>query len=139
MAYSTQSDYEQRYGREELRQLTDRRNLGQIDTDVLGRAIADADAEIDSYLSVRYTTPLSPVPALITRLACDLVRYNLFEDRVTEAVRMRRDDAIGVLKQIRSGQLDIGATGDGAQSAGAPQFTKDADDRLFTHTTLDDF
>ena len=79
MPYATQTDMETRFGVDELIQRTSRTGAA-IDTDVLGRALADADAEIDSYLASRYALPLPSTPAVLVRLACDITRYQLFDE-----------------------------------------------------------
>ncbi|SDH91923.1 DUF1320 domain-containing protein, partial [Roseospirillum parvum] len=68
--YATQADLEQRFGAQEIADLAYRE-----EGDALGPALADATALIDGYLRGRYALPLSPVPALVTALACDLARF----------------------------------------------------------------
>lgn len=105
MTYATQADLVDRFGEQELQQLTDRTNGAVIDTVVLGRALADADAEIDSYLATRYTLPLASTPVVLTRLACDMTRYRLYDDAVSETVRVRYQDAVSLLKRMSSGDV----------------------------------
>ena len=50
MSYASQADLTERFGATELAQRTNRTDGLTIDTVVLGRALADADAEIDGYL-----------------------------------------------------------------------------------------
>jgi phage gp36-like protein len=75
-----------------------------IDTVVLGRALADADAEIDSYLAARYTLPLGSTPGVLTRLAADMTRYRLYDDGMPETVRQRYEDAVSLLKRMAKGE-----------------------------------
>lgn len=105
MTYASQTDLVDRFGELELAQRTDRTNGTVIDTVVLGRALADADAEIDSYLATRYTLPLASTPVVINRLACDITRYRLFDDGVPETVRQRYEDAVSLLKRLASGDV----------------------------------
>lgn len=105
MTYATQTDLIERFGELELAQRTNRVDGATIDTVVLGRALADADAEIDSYLATRYTLPLSSTPPVVNRLACDITRYRLFDDGVPETVRVRYLDAVSVLKRLASGDM----------------------------------
>lgn len=105
MTYATQTDLIERFGELELAQRTNRVDGATIDTVVLGRALADADAEIDSYLATRYTLPLSSTPPVVNRLACDITRYRLFDDGVPETVRVRYQDAVSVLKRLASGDM----------------------------------
>lgn len=120
MTYATQQDLEDRFGAEELAQLTDRANGIVIDSAVLGLALADAGAEIDGYLASRYSLPLSNTPPVLVRVAADIARYRLWADRASEAVRKRYEDAVRDLKAMSSGSIVI----DGAVAlAPAPRST----------------
>jgi len=107
MTYATQADLTDRFGATELAQRTDRTNGTTIDTVVLGRALADADSEIDGYLATRYTLPLASTPPVLNRLACDMARYRLYDDGVPETVRVRYQDAVGLLKRMASGEVQL--------------------------------
>ncbi len=136
MAYVTTADLIARFGEEELIQLTSRGVAGMIDADVVSRAIADAEAEIDGYLKAAgYTVPLSPVPPLLVRVASDITRYRLYEDASPEEVRRRYEDARRLLSDIQAGRITLVD----AVSAGsdAPDFITPG--RIFTHDTLADF
>lgn len=117
MTYASQQNLIDRFGEDELIQLTDRDNLGAIDAAVVARALADADAEINGYLSTRYTLPLSPVPAVLEKLACDIARYQLFENAVTEIVKERYENAIRFLKDVAAGKVTLGVDGNGDTAA----------------------
>jgi len=110
MPYAAIADLITRYGEDELVQLTDRAGAGVIDAAVAQRALADADAEIDGYLAVRHTLPLDDVPPLLVRIACDITRYRLWDDRASEEVRMRYEDARRVLEAIAAGRVTLGVT-----------------------------
>lgn len=71
-------------------------------------ALNDADSEINGYVATRYAVPLAPVPPVIQRLACDLARYFLYDDQVTEAIQKRRDGAVAVLRDISAGKVSLG-------------------------------
>ena len=58
MTYATRDELQERFGLDELTQLTDRMGAGVPDDNLVARALSDADAEIDGYLAVRYQ--LSP-------------------------------------------------------------------------------
>ena len=107
MTYATQQDLVDRFGAEQLAELSDRTSGTVIDTVVVGRALTDADAEIDSYLATAYALPLVSVPAVLVRIACDIARYRLFGDRVTEQVRQLYTDAVRDLKSVASGAIKI--------------------------------
>ncbi|MCE7915417.1 MAG: DUF1320 domain-containing protein [Nitrosomonas sp. PRO4] len=109
MTYATQQNLIDRFGEDELIQLTDRQSLGVIDATVVSRALADADARINGYLAVRYSLPLAaPLPTELERLACDIARYALYEDRVTEIVKERYQDAIALLRDVAAGKAELG-------------------------------
>lgn len=119
MAYATQSDMESRFGAEEVLQLADRDGDSLHDAGVVDGALIDADAEIDAYLAGRYTLPLASVPPLITRIACDIARYRLWDDRASEEVRRRYEDARRLLGEIAAGRVTLGLP-DATPAAVAP-------------------
>ena len=108
MTYASKQNLIDRYGSDELLQLTDRANTGSIDDTVITRALADADAEINGYIATRYTLPLSPVPPELERLACDIARYRLYDRSVTKLVEQRYKDAIRVLQDVSAGKAGLG-------------------------------
>jgi phage gp36-like protein len=137
MTYATQSDLTDRFGAVELAQLTDRTSGLVIDTVVLARALADADAEIDSYLATRYALPLASTPVVLVRLAADMARYRLYDDRVTESVRVRYQDAVSLLKRLASGEVRLdGATTPPAAASDSSGIAVRAPDRVFSADVL---
>lgn len=107
MTYASQTDLIDRFGEAELAQRTNRADGLTIDTVVLARALTDADAEIDGYLSTRYQLPLASTPILLVRLAADIARYRLYDDGVPDAVRQRYEDAVALLKRMASGEVQV--------------------------------
>lgn len=97
-----------RFGSDELIQLTDRGNVGVIDATVLGQALADADNEINSYLGSVYSLPLSTVPDRLIKLAADIARYQLYDAHASDQVRARYTDAIAFLKAVVTGTASLG-------------------------------
>jgi phage gp36-like protein len=116
MTYAGVSDLVERFGEAEIRQLTDRDLTGAIDEVVAMRALQDANAEIDGYLSARYQLPLSHVPVVLVRLCVDLARYNLHDGHAPDHIVRRHQDAVDMLKRISNGQVALGLSLDG-QSA----------------------
>lgn len=106
MAYCTLQNLKDRYGETELIQLTDPANASEIDTAVLNKAIADADAEINSYLTA-YSLPLAIIPANFERLACDITRYYLFGVSVPDLVQKRYDNAVDYLKLVAKNTINL--------------------------------
>ena len=141
MGYATRQNMIDRFGEEELVQLTDRKDppARVIDDGVLTKALEDASAFIDGYLQGRYTLPLTNVPTTLERIACDIARYYLYEDAVTDAVKQRYQDATRFLADVSAGRIDLGL--DSANNAvtvsNTPEYS--APDRVFTAETLDEY
>lgn len=134
MSYCTQSDLLEQISESKLIQLTDDADIGSIDADVITRAIADADAEIDGYAAVRYDVPFSPVPVSIRKRSVDITIYNLYARRsgAPEDRRIRYNDAIRFLKDLSKGIVAIGSDGPVIDSDGGPEATPPKSDRIFT-------
>lgn len=137
MTYATKQDLIDRFGNTELAQLTDRTNGTTIDDAVLNKALADADAEINAYISVNHVLPLLPVPANLVRVAGDIARYYLYEDRVTERVKQRYDDAIAFLKNVAAGRASLGVDAAGAAPAPAQTVQFPASQKVFIREDID--
>lgn len=135
MAYCTQSDLEEQISGEDLIALSDDEGNGLANANVIGRAIADADAEIDSYAGSRYAIPLSPVPVMIRKLSVDIAIYNLFNRRslnLPDARLARYENAIRFLRDLAKGLVSMGADAPAEPDDGLPQATRTAADRIFT-------
>ena len=115
MTYCTEQDLITRYGEDELIQLTDKQNVGQLDTDVINSAIADADSLIDGYLGSRYNLPITPLPRSLVRIACEISRYYLYENLATDEVKDRYSEAVKTLKAISKGEMSIGTDDQGTK------------------------
>ncbi|MDP2808642.1 MAG: DUF1320 domain-containing protein [Rhodocyclaceae bacterium] len=115
MAYATRADLEDRHGAEEMEQRESMLPAGAV-----AGALADADAEIDSYLAARYPLPLATVPALLTRIACAIARYNLLGEAASERARADVEDARRQLARLANGSVTLGlpAATEVATSAG---------------------
>jgi phage gp36-like protein len=113
MAYCTQDDLLKLVPELELAQIT--ADEGDVpDAAVVAEGIAQADAEIDSYLAVRYQLPLIATPARVKSLAVDLSLYHLYSRRsVAPEVRQQKyDNAVAFLKLVAAGKAEIvGASG----------------------------
>lgn len=139
MPYATTQDLIDRFSEEELIQLTDRDSTGVIDADVLARALADTDGEIDGYLSGRYALPLAEVPPVLVWVASDISRYHLYDDAAPDQVRTRYEDARRYLEKVADGKVQLGlpASSGLVTVTGTPEV--DAPGRIFTGSTLEDF
>jgi phage gp36-like protein len=138
MTYAVKQDLVDRFGSEELVQLTDRTNLpaSTIDDTVVAKALADADRTIDGYLAATdIALPLAQVPELVQTWACAIARYFLHANAPTETVRKNYEDALRALRDVAAGRIKL-------QVAGAPADTSDdvqistPGDRIFTRDTL---
>jgi phage gp36-like protein len=131
-----------RFGETELVQLTNKDNNAatSIDDPALDQALADANAEIDGYLTGRYALPLDPVPLMLKRSACDIARYHLFDDRVTEQVQKRYDGVVAFLRSVGKGDISLGvdAASQPAGAAGGPEVAP-GNERVFTQDSLADY
>lgn len=137
--YATLADLISRFGETEIIQLSDRSGTGAIDSAVVDAKLADASAEVDAYLQGRYTLPLAVVPLSLKRIAADIARYHLYDDRATEQVTQRYKDAIKFLESVAKGvvQLGLDPASQPAPASGGPQFTVPG--RIFTRDTLSDY
>lgn len=120
MTYATLDEMTKEFGEREVITLTDRNQDGQIDADVVDKGLRLADAEIDSYISVRYGLPLSAVPPVLIGIACDITRYRLTGTDVqcTDEIRDRYKKAIAVLEGIAAGNLFLGLPDNGGGDSG---------------------
>lgn len=139
MPYTSLSALIDRYGEAELIQLTDRAGAGVVDEDVVDRAIADADAEIDAYLAKRVSLPLASVPAVLDRTAAVLARYHLYNDAPTELVQSQYDAALRLLRDVANGLVSLGPDGDGGAvpESAAPSYSQGT--AVFGDGGLDDY
>lgn len=104
MPYATLSDMIDRFTEAEMIDLTDTTSSGLVDASRIERALVDADGEVEAALRGRYALPVTPVPELLVRIACDLARYALHADRPTEVVKERAEVARALLSQIAAGK-----------------------------------
>lgn len=85
-----------------------------INTPNIDKAISSATGEIDSYVSVRHRVPLSPVPAVINKLAVDIAIYNLFSRKYTgeeeDNIVRRYKNAVKLLEKIAEGKVQLGVS-----------------------------
>lgn len=136
MTYAVLQDLVDRFGSEELAQRSDRDGGLVIDTGVVDRALADADAEIDGYLAARYALPLASVPGLLQSTACHLARYHLLGDAASDEARKRYDDAVRLLKGLASGAIVLPGAAALAPADGSITVAQRSPDSQFPPSTL---
>jgi phage gp36-like protein len=134
MGYSVQTDLSEQISEDKLIQLTDDADAGSIDTDVITRAISDADAEIDGYCGTRYDIPFSPVPVMIRKLSVDIAIYNLYARRkgVPEDRQKRYDNALRFLRDVSRGLISLGSDAPVTDTDSGPETTTKKSDRIFS-------
>lgn len=139
MAYATQQDIVDRIGEPDLLVIADRDADSVVDVDVVARALEDAAAEIDTYVSAKYTLPLPTIPQVLVRLCVDIAVYHLSSDALksTDERRQHYEDAIALLNKISKGVVSLGladvpesANGGVFVSSQPRRFTRDGVRRL---------
>ncbi len=106
----TLDDLKTRFGSDELIALSDRQGRDVIDVKVINKAISDATEEVASYLlptglvkfndtGVVYLGAV--MPKSLTIKVCDIARYYLHDDNLTETAEKRYDEAIKWLKLVQ--------------------------------------
>ncbi len=108
--YIAKADILKRMTEAALIQLTDEANAGVVDDVKVDAAIADAEGEADGYLSVRYKTPVSPVPAVVVSFVVDMTVYRLYSLRQgpTDDVIRRYNDAVRFFRAASQGTVSLG-------------------------------
>lgn len=102
MSYATRTDLEERYGADVLTQRESMLAAGAV-----ARALSDADAEIESYVSGRYSVPLSPVPDNLPKVACAIAYYTVLGDAASEIARKGYEDARAWLRDVQAGRAHL--------------------------------
>lgn len=136
MTYATQANLIDRFSEAQLLQIADQDGDDVLDTDVIDRALADADAECDSYIGVRYDLPLPSTPARLVGVAADIAFYRLHPAAQPEDVRTRYLDALKWLQAVATGNaiLDVGGEEPSQQGGGQVEITQSQ--RVFSRDKL---
>lgn len=96
---------------------------------IIQRALQDADETINGYLNGRYVLPLSTTPMVLVRVACELARFYLYDDQVTDQIKGRHDASIKWLGEVSRGFVSLGvdsASGQPNSSANAELVSSEA-------------
>lgn len=141
MTYATRQDLIARYGEPELIQLTDRAEETTDVTDdaMIGVALEEADAEINSYLARRVATPIDPVPAHVRRIAADIARYRLWKDHAPDYVVRGYTDAVAWLKRAAAGDVALGDSETATTTPSSGIVQTSAPDRVFSRDSMKGF
>ncbi|MDI4500811.1 DUF1320 domain-containing protein [Moraxella nonliquefaciens] len=113
----TLQDLIDRFGEQEIIQLTDKVNYQVIDETVINHAISDAVAEIVGYLNptglIADGVYIGTPPKSLVLKVCDIARYYLYENGVTDIVEKRYRQAIDWLLLVQKNpSMLTGATHD---------------------------
>lgn len=109
MTYATLEQLTDRYGAQMLVLLTDRAEVatGEIDTDVISRALTDTDAMIDGFLQGRYLLPLATVPPLLADIAQMIAIWKLHRHKTNEKIEADYKEAMSLLDRIGKGAVRL--------------------------------
>lgn len=117
MAYATQDDIITLYSEDAL-YVADRDGDGVVETDAVARALTSASGEIDSFIGVRYSLPLTiptgeTAPDLLKQFCVDIAVYRLAlsRDVLSEEHRRRYEDTIKHLERIAKGTASLNLPG----------------------------
>ena len=115
MGYASVTDMVDLFGVDELIQLVllEQDHVVSYDVSLVQKALDNAEAEVNAYLSARYALPLASVPGILLRLTCDIARYQLFGASLTEEVEKRYKNAVSFLKNVANGTASLGVDSEG--------------------------
>ena len=129
MAYSNLDDLKLSLPATQIAQLTDDSVGAVIDTNVVDRAIADADAFIDLCCGARYSTPMGGTH-LLRSWSVILAVYNLYQRRkgAPKERLQDRENVIKTLLEIKEGKLSLADI----DAIARIETSGDLEDRIFT-------
>jgi phage gp36-like protein len=143
MTYAVESDLIARFGERELILLSNDGAATTIDDAVVATASADVDDAINGYLGSRYALPLTAIPAALTAIACDLIRYKLAtrtsNSRPTDTVKDNYAEAMKKLRDVGAGKFSLGLTQAGGAVTSSETTRSAPPDRSFTKESLREF
>lgn len=106
MSIATVEEFQARGLGEELSQVAGDPQTGEVDLSVFGRAARDADAVINPVLA-NLPAEAKNDP-LITMIAVNLTRYNLYPQGATPRAKEDNAAALSLLRQIARGEISLG-------------------------------
>lgn len=108
---------------------------------VIEDAIADADAEINGYLTKRYSLPFVDAPKVLNKFSKDIAIYNIISNRFgidengkEKTILNRYNAAIKFLTSVANGTIELGITG--TKETAATGFKMRSNKRLFSRGTM---
>lgn len=101
--YATHDDLISRFGALAIAELESMHNDGSL---AVSNALSDASEKMNSYLSIRYQTPLNKTEHL--KLVCaDIARYLLYMNEPTDEVEARYKEALKWLQDVGAGRANV--------------------------------
>lgn len=101
--YATHDDLISRFGELAIAELESMHNDGLL---AVTNALSDAGEKMNSYLSIRYKTPLNKTEHL--KLVCaDIARYLLYMNEPTDEVEARYKEALKWLQDVGAGKANV--------------------------------
>ncbi|MDX2008257.1 MAG: DUF1320 domain-containing protein [Meiothermus sp.] len=85
----------------------------------IGKALVQAESEVNSYVALKYALPLADVPEALKTATTDIAVYRLFKRRgirpgtADEVVQTDYRNAVAWLRDIASGKATLTASGGG--------------------------
>lgn len=127
MTYATRSTIAEIYGPEFLADLT--RDDVPDASAAVDRALAQASAEIDGWISARYKLPLGTQPKVLERPCVDIAAYILANSHasLTVTIEDRYKFAVDFAKAIGAGRAGLGEAEPSAAVDGATGTSSGAD------------
>lgn len=147
MAYIELQDLIDELGEGLLVELTDDNDTGEINENVISKAIDYAVGTFEAYARTRYSLPVPATPLVKTR-CLDLAIYKLFRKRaeldegVFKVKKTAHDETISFLKDMQAGRaaLDIPAIEETIESpTTSDRILTNAGNSKFTPTKLQGF
>lgn len=135
--YASTDDLISRFGEDEMSALCPAED--GIDLTKLAQHLSDADAQIDGHLAGRYGLPLAKDVPMLTKIACDLARYYMYDEAPTDVVTDRHKTAMSTLKGIASGAIRLPDTQGSEPAQGEAVVMSEIPARMFSGAKLEGF
>ena len=112
MAYATVDDMVARFGPQEMIRLSTPagQDLDGIVTEAVLQRLEDASSFADSYLRLRYQTPIEVAPQEVVRVVCDIARFDLSTGdgkTSSDEIRARNAAAIAWCRDVAAGKVRL--------------------------------
>lgn len=108
MNYATEQDLIDRFGEAELLGIAESETHDTLNGSRINAALTDASRHIDSYLRMRRSVPVDPVPDVLIGACADIARFKLHDDHAPDEVAERYKATIQWLKDIAAGKAALG-------------------------------